>query len=98
LYFSLFFAGNFKVAEKLCNYYDLCKKGQHLKVAEEINSISLPKMNVKYEDKDADMEVQENGVSPTLYVGCNEVKHCTKLTIFCALQLRRLLNNLMSSA
>ena len=50
-----------KVSEKLCNFYDLCKKGQHFKVAEEINSISLPKMNVRYEDKDDDMEVHENG-------------------------------------
>ncbi|XP_028405438.1 pre-rRNA-processing protein TSR2 homolog [Dendronephthya gigantea] len=51
-----------KVSEKLCHYYQLCKKGEHVKVAEEMNSIRLPKMNVKYEDgNNDDVEMQENG-------------------------------------
>lgn len=58
----------FKVSEKLCNYYHLCKKGEHFKVAEEIKSIRLPQINVKCEDinNDDDMEIQENGVSSLL--------------------------------
>ena len=53
-----------KVSEKLCNYYDMCKKGDHLKVAEEIKSIQLPKMKIKCEDISIGdgMEIQENGV------------------------------------
>ena len=47
----------------------MCKKGQHLKVAEEIKSIQLPEMNVKCEDiSNGDcMEIQENGVSSLLF-------------------------------
>ena len=40
----------------------MCKKGEHLKVAEEIKSIKLPKMNVTCEDGENEMELQENGV------------------------------------
>lgn len=55
----------FKVAEKLCHYYLLCKKGEHFAVAEEIESIKLPKVNVTCGDgyNDKDMEIEENGVS-----------------------------------
>lgn len=57
-----------KVSEKLCNYYQLCKKGEHIKVAEEINSIRLPEMNMKCEVGNDDVEMQENGVSFFAYV------------------------------
>ena len=55
----------FKVAQKLCNYYKLCKNGEHSSVTEEIMSVKLPKLNVKYGDCNGDneMELSEHGVS-----------------------------------